>query len=129
VIVGIGLDLVELERVRDLVARRGDRALARLFTPGEAEYAALAADPVPRLAARLAAKEAAYKALSGNDLARGIGWRELEVVSLGAGRAPDLRLHGAAARRAVELGVTRAWLTLTHERATAAAMVVLEAAG
>jgi holo-[acyl-carrier protein] synthase len=129
VIVGVGIDLVEVERVRDLVARRGSRVLTRLFTPEEAAYAALAADPVPRLAARLAAKEAAYKALSGNDLARGIGWRELEVVASGAGRAPELRFHGAAARRAAELGVARSWLTLTHERATAAAMVVLEAAG
>jgi holo-[acyl-carrier protein] synthase len=126
VIVGIGIDLVEVERVRDLLERRGARAVARLFTEGEAAYAAACADPAPRFAARLAAKEAAYKALSGNALARGIGWRELEVVSVGEGRAPELRLHGATERRAAELGVSRAWLTLTHERATAAAMVVLE---
>lgn len=125
-IVGVGIDLVEVERVRELLARRGARAIARLFTPGEAAYAQLAADPAPRFAARLAAKEAAYKALSGNDLARGIGWRELEVVASGDGRAPELRFHAAAARRADELGVRRAWLTLTHERATAGAMVVLE---
>ena len=125
-IVGIGIDLVEVERVRTLIERRGSRAVDRLFTRDEAAYAMLAADPAPRFAARIAAKEAAYKALSGNDLARGIGWRELEVVSLGEGRAPELRFHAAAATRAVELGVTRAWLTLTHERSTAAAMVVLE---
>jgi holo-[acyl-carrier protein] synthase len=128
-IVGIGIDLVEIERVRALLARRGARAIARLFTAEEAAYAAASADPTPRYAARLAAKEAAYKALAGNDLARGIAWRELEVLSLGEGRAPELRLHGAAERRAGELGVSRAWLSLTHERAHAAAMVVLESDG
>lgn len=125
-IVGVGIDLVEVDRVREILARRGARAVARLFSPVEAAYAQLAADPAPRFAARLAAKEAAYKALSGNALARGIGWRELEVISLGEGRAPELRFYGAAAERAAELRVARAWLTLTHERATAAAMVVLE---
>jgi holo-[acyl-carrier protein] synthase len=126
VIVGVGLDLGGVDRVRALVARRGEQAIGRLFTPAEAAYAALAADPAPRLAARIAAKEAAYKALSGNALARGIGWRELEVVSTGEGRAPELRFHGAAATRAAELGVVRAWLSITHERTTAAAVVVLE---
>ena len=125
-IVGIGTDLVEIERVRQLFLRRGDQAAARLFTPGEAAYAHGCADPAPRFAARLAAKEAAYKALSGNVLARAIGWRELEVVALGEGRAPELRLHGTAAERGRELGVARAWLSLTHERGYAAAFVVLE---
>ena len=127
-IVGVGLDLCEVDRVRALLARRGARAIGRLFTDAEAAYAALAADPAPRFAARIAAKEAAYKALSGNALARGIGWRELEVVSLGDGRAPELRFHGAAAERAAELAVARVWLSITHERATAAAVVVLERA-
>ena len=124
-IIGVGIDLVEVERVRDLLARRGERAVARLFTEGEAAYAAGCADPAPRFAARLAAKEAAFKALAGNALARGIGWRELEVVSLGSA-PPILRFHGAAERRAAELAVSRAWLTITHERMAAAAVVVLE---
>ena len=125
-IVGIGIDLVEVQRVRDLLARKGGRAIGRLFTSAEAAYAAAASDPALRFAARVAAKEAAYKALAGNELARGIGWRELEVVSNGEGRAPTLRLHGAAERRAAELEVAQIWLSITHERLTAAAVVVLE---
>ena len=127
-IVGIGVDLVEIARVRELLARKGERVVARLFTADETAYAAACADPAPRFAARIAAKEAAYKALAGNALARGVGWREIEVVSLGEGLAPELRFHGAAAERKGELGVTRAWLSLTHERAHAAAVVVLERA-
>ena len=124
-IVGVGIDVVEVDRVRELLARKGERAVARLLTPEEAAYAAACTDSAPRFAARLAAKEAAYKALAGNALARGIGWREIEVVSLG-GAPPALRFHGAAEQRAAELGVSRAWLTITHERVAAAAMVVLE---
>ncbi|MDB4881048.1 MAG: holo-(acyl-carrier-protein) synthase [Gemmatimonadetes bacterium] len=124
-ILGIGLDLVEVERMRGLLARKGERALTRLFTDGERAYAAAHGEPARQLAARAAAKEAAYKALSGNDLARAIGWRELEVVSA-AGRAPTLRLHGHAAARAAELGVVRMHLTITHSETTAAAFVVAE---
>jgi holo-[acyl-carrier protein] synthase len=82
----------------------------------------------PSSTARLAAKEAAYKALAGTDFARGIGWREIEVVRAPDGR-PSLRLHGPADVRAVELGVTRAWLTLTHTADVAGAVVLLEADG
>lgn len=124
-IVGIGVDAVEIERMRDLLARKGDRALARLFTPGEREYARTHVDPPRHLAARAAAKEAAFKALAGNDLARGIGWRELEVVSR-AGHAPELLLHGRAADRAAELGVVRVHLSLTHSESMALAFVVAE---
>ena len=124
-IVGVGIDLVDVERARRLFEGKGARATARLFTEREARYALQRADPAPHLAARLAAKEAAFKALSGNVLARGIGWREIEVVS-GAGGAPTLELHGSARRRADELGVSRFWLTLTHTAATAGAVVVLE---
>ncbi|MBK5188253.1 MAG: 4'-phosphopantetheinyl transferase superfamily protein, partial [Gemmatimonadaceae bacterium] len=76
-------------------------------------------------AARVAGKEAAYKALRGTVAARAIGWSELEVV-LGADGSPSLRLHGGAARRAIELGVTRFHLSLTHSASSAAAVVVLE---
>ncbi|MDQ6633775.1 MAG: 4'-phosphopantetheinyl transferase superfamily protein, partial [Gemmatimonadota bacterium] len=77
------------------------------------------------LAARAAAKEAAFKALSGNDLARAIGWRELEVVSRHH-QTPVLLLHGRAAERATEMGVTRVHLSLTHTATTAAAFVIAE---
>ena len=124
-IVGIGLDLVDVARVHRLIASKGDRALGRLFTADEASYAMARVHPYVHLAARIAAKEATYKALSGSLEARGIGWREMEVVSDGASR-PTLALYGAAARCAAALGVTRVWLTLSHSETTAGAVVVLE---
>jgi holo-[acyl-carrier protein] synthase len=125
VIVGIGIDLVEIERMKHLLERKGDRVLNRLFTSGERDYAATHPEPARQLAARAAAKEAAFKALSGNDLARAIGWRELEVVSRHH-QTPVLLLHGRAAERATEMGVTRVHLSLTHTATTAAAFVIAE---
>jgi holo-[acyl-carrier protein] synthase len=126
VIVGVGIDLVDIARVAQLVADKGERAMTRLFSEGEAAYAAKRAEPARHLAARFAAKEAAYKALAGTEHARGIGWRDIEVVVEWDGR-PTLRLHGRAAERAAELGVTRMHISLTHADTTAAAVVVLEA--
>jgi holo-[acyl-carrier protein] synthase len=126
VIVGVGIDLVDIARIRRLVDARGARALAKLFTAGEAAYAERRPEPARHLAARFAAKEAAYKALAGTAAARGIGWQDIEVAVEWDGR-PTLRLHGRAAARAAELGVTRTHLSLTHADATAAAVVVLEA--
>jgi holo-[acyl-carrier protein] synthase len=97
----------------------------RLFTFREVDYASKHANPMRHYAARLAAKEAAYKALSGNDLARAVSWKDIEVVVRDDGQ-PLLEFHGHAKKRAGELGVTRAWVTLTHSETTAAAVVVLE---
>ena len=127
-ILGLGTDLVDIDRVRRLLARHGEHAEARLFTAGERAYAARRADPARHFAARFAAKEAAYKALAGSPLARRISWQDLEVVNDEDGR-PTLRLHGRAAERAAELGVSAVWLTLTHADAVAAATVVVEGAG
>jgi holo-[acyl-carrier protein] synthase len=127
-ILGIGIDLVEIERMAQLLGRQRERGIARLFTVGEASYAARRAEPARHLAARFAAKEAAFKALAGNDLARGIGWRDIEVVVHGDGR-PSLVLHGTAARRAAEMGVQRSFISLTHSDVTAGAVVVLEGEG
>jgi holo-[acyl-carrier protein] synthase len=124
-IVGIGVDLVEIERMRRLLDRKGERVLGRLFTSGEREYASSHPEPARQLAARAAAKEAAFKALAGNDLARAIGWREVEVVSRHY-QAPVLLLHGRAAERAGELGVVRVHLSLTHTDTAAAAFVIAE---
>ena len=124
-IVGVGIDLVEIDRVERMLDARGERMLRRLFTEGEAAYAMRGAHPAQHLAARLAAKEAAFKALAGNELARGIGWKEMEVAR-GADGRPSLILHGRAWTRAAELGVTAIHLSLTHARDTAAAVVVLE---
>lgn len=127
-IVGIGIDMVEVERMRLLLERKGERALARLFTTSERAYARTHPEPARQLAARVAAKEAAYKALSGNDVARAIGWRELEVVST-KGHAPVLVLHGRAQTRARELGVVRVHLSITHTELMASAFVVAERTG
>lgn len=124
-IVGLGVDLVEIARVRRLIETRGDRAMARLFTDGERQYAGYRVDPARHFAARIAAKEAAFKALAGSDLARRIGWRELEVFARDDG-GPRLRLHGRAEHRATELGVTRILVTLSHTDTTAVAVVILE---
>jgi len=126
VIAGLGIDLVDIARVDKLLGAKGERALRRLFTADELQYALSRALPAQHLAARLAAKEAAFKALAGNSLARGIGWREIEVVR--GEQHPTLTFHGRAAARAAELGVTSTWVSLTHSATTAGAVVVLEAA-
>jgi len=127
VIAGLGIDLVDIARVQRLIDAKGEHALRRLFTADEVDYALSRALPAQHLAARLAAKEAAFKALAGNSLARSIGWREIEVVR--GEHGPTLSLHGRAADRAAELGVTSIWVSLTHSSTTAGATVVLETAG
>ncbi|HEY4303493.1 MAG TPA: holo-ACP synthase [Gemmatimonadaceae bacterium] len=124
-IVGIGIDVVEIERIDKMFADKGDRMLHRLFTDAELSYISLKAFPGQHLAARLAAKEAAYKALNGNELARGIGWRDIEVFSRADG-SPELRLHGKAAERFAELDGASIHVSLTHSRETAAAVVIVE---
>lgn len=126
-IAGIGIDLVEIVRVERMLDGKGERMLARLFTPAEVAYARARARPAMHLAARLAAKEAAFKALSGSDEARAIGWREVEVVPR-TGHGPTLAFHGRASERARQLEILHVWLSLTHTDATAAAVVVLERA-
>jgi holo-[acyl-carrier protein] synthase len=102
VIAGIGIDLVDIARVQRLIDAKGDRALRRLFTADEVDYALTRALPAQHLAARLAAKEAAFKALANNSLARSIGWQDIEVVR--GDHGPTLSLHGRAAERAAQLG-------------------------
>ena len=124
-VIGVGIDIVPVSRVESLLARHGDRAMQRLFTPGEQERARSLASPGLHLAARIAAKEAAYKALSGDVLARGIGWRDIEVEKLGDGR-PILRFHGKALEVFRKLGATQCHISLTHSGGVAAAVVVIE---
>jgi holo-[acyl-carrier protein] synthase len=125
VIVGIGVDAVDIHRAERMLADWGDRMLVRLLSPGEIAYVRTKAAPAQHVAARLAAKEAVYKALAGNELARGIGWRDAEVVSRADG-SPEIRLHGRAADRFAELAATRIHVSLTHSEATAVAMVIVE---
>ena len=124
-IVGLGIDAVEIDRVGRMFADKGERMLHRLFTGDELSYINTKSAPAQHLAVRLAAKEAAYKALSGNDLARGIGWRDVEVVSRADG-SPYLRLHGHAEQRYKELAATAVHVSLTHSLTTAVAVVIVE---
>lgn len=125
-IIGIGMDLVEVSRVAALLERHGERGLRRLFTPGERERCLCAGRPAQSFAARFAAKEAFLKAI-GTGWAEGLGWTDVEVVSAASG-APELRLHGAAERLARKRGVDRVHLSLTHTDQLAGAYVVLEGA-
>lgn len=124
-IVGLGIDAVDIDRIDRMLADKGERMLNRLFTPGELSYFATKSAPGQHVAVRLAAKEAAYKALAGNELARGIGWRDVEVFSRPDG-APELRLHGRAAERYAELGATSVHVSLTHSATAAIAVVIVE---
>ena len=126
-IIGVGIDAVDIERVERMLSSKGERALRRLFTEREVAYATQRARPAQHLAARIAAKEAAFKAFSGSAEARAIGWREIEVTHDVNGR-PTLDLSGRALARASELGVTKVWISLTHTDGVAGAMVVLESA-
>jgi holo-[acyl-carrier protein] synthase len=127
-VVGIGIDLVDIDRVERMIASLGDRMFARLFSVGEATYIRSKPLPAQHAAVRLAAKEATFKALSGNELARRINWRDVEVVS-DANGIPSIRLHGAAQERASEMAVSTIHVSLSHTHGTAGAVVVLSAEG
>ena len=122
-IIGVGLDVVEMPRARELFARHGLRILDRTLTEEEQRYVLSLGDPVPAFAARLAAKEAVYKALQLLPDARGVGWREIGVRRLADGR-PEVALSGRAAAL-LPPGV-KLHISLSHSRDVAAAVVVLE---
>lgn len=123
-IVGVGMDLVQIGRVWALLERKGERAISRLFTPAEVARCRGGRSPRESFAARFAAKEAFFKAL-GTGWGRGGAWTEVEVVSAPSG-APSIRLHGAAAELAEAAGVRRVHVSLTHTDDLAGAYVVLE---
>jgi holo-[acyl-carrier protein] synthase len=119
-LIGIGTDLVDLDRFRTVLART-PRIVQRLFTEGEQAYATARRDPTERLGARFAAKEAAMKAL-GVGLGE-VDFRDVEVVRLDSG-APMLAVHGRAASVAKEQGVDTWLVTLSHTAHLAQAVVV-----
>ncbi len=121
---GIGVDVCRVERIAESLQRFGERMEKRLFTPGELAYCRGHKDPMPHLAARFAAKEAASKAL-GTGMAGGVGWTQIEVLQPG-GRVPELRLTGAALERFGAIGAKRSHLSLSHDGGLAVACVVLE---
>ncbi|MGD0999903.1 MAG: holo-ACP synthase [Candidatus Brocadiia bacterium] len=126
-ILGVGLDVVEVARVRASVRRSGERFSQRVFTPAEIAYCAGRARKFEHLAARFAAKEATLKAL-GTGITGWASLQEVEVVHDAAGR-PEIRLRGGVLRRARSLGLKAAHLSISHTAGVAAAVVVLEGGG
>lgn len=123
-IVGTGIDIVEVPRIAAAIERFGERFLARVFTPDEIRYCKSKANSTERFAARFAAKEAALKAL-GTGMSRGISWQHVEIRREPGGR-PTIQFSGKAAKFAERLGARRASLSLTHTKQQAMAQVILE---
>jgi len=121
-ILGLGTDLVAIERVAGLVTRHGDRFLSRVFTPLERAQCLRRARPEVHLAARLAAKEAAMKAL-GTGWSLGVRWLDLEIQS-GGDTPPSLRLDGVARLRAEARGIRETLVSLSHDGGYALAVVM-----
>jgi holo-[acyl-carrier protein] synthase len=123
-IIAIGVDLVEINRIEEVFTRRGDRFRKRVFTEGEISYCERRASKLASYAARFAAKEAVMKAL-GTGWSEGVGWKDIEVVSSPTG-APTIQLHRNALERMREIGATRVLVSLTHSGELAIAQIVLE---
>jgi holo-[acyl-carrier protein] synthase len=123
-IVGSGIDMVEIARIQQSLDRFGERFLNRVYTLAERAYCMRKRNAAESLAARFAAKEAAAKAL-GTGISRGVNWLEIEVIREPGGR-PSVRFHGRAAEIAAQMGVSHAALSLTHTGSLSMASVVLE---
>lgn len=123
-IVGSGIDLVEIGKLRAAMERRGDRLRNRIFTPGEIRYCDGRPNPFQHYAARFAAKEALFKAI-GTGWSGGVGWRDAEVRNRTNGK-PDLLLSGKALEVARRLGAARYQISLSHTDRYAVAQVILE---
>lgn len=120
-VIGVGLDVVEVDRARSILARFGERAMIRFLTESERAYVTKQPDPAPHFAVRIAAKEAAYKALQSLPGMRAVGWHELEVAREEDGR-PRMICSGLAATIPRELSLH---LSLTHTHGVAGAVAVL----
>lgn len=123
-IVGTGVDLAEVPRIRASIERFGSKFTDRVFTPLEIAYVERKANKYERYAARFAAKEAGMKAI-GTGWRKGVTWQDFEVANMPSGR-PTLRLQGVAAQIARKLGVKQISLSLTHTAELGMAHVILE---
>jgi holo-[acyl-carrier protein] synthase len=123
-IVGMGIDIAEVDRVKGAIERHGEAFLRRVYTPRERAYCEKFKNKYERYAGRFAAKEAAMKAL-GTGWSRGVRWVDVEVVRQSGGR-PTVLLAGEAAKVASALGVERVALSITHTAAQAFAQVIFE---
>ena len=123
-IVGLGLDIAEIDRIEAAITRHGAPFIERLFTLQEAAYCESHKNRYERYAARFAAKEATMKAL-GTGWRRGVRWRDIEVAREPSGK-PTIRLEGVARQFADRLGVKHISLTITHSGNLALAQVIFE---
>ena len=123
-ILGMGVDITEVERIQAAIERHGETFLKRVYTSNERDYCERFKNKYERYAGRFAAKEAAMKAL-GTGWRRGVRWVDLEVVRETSGR-PSLALKGEAAKIAAQLGVMRVVLSITHTETQALAQVIFE---
>lgn len=123
-IVGLGVDIAEVGRVKAAIERHGEVFLRRVFTAGERAYCERFKNKFERYAGRFAAKEAAMKAL-GTGWGRGVRWVDVEVVREKGGR-PTMALSGEAGKVAERLGVKRIALSITHTETQALAQVIFE---
>lgn len=123
-IVGTGVDLAEVPRIRASIERFGSKFIDRIYTPFEIAYVERKANRFERYAARFAAKEAGMKAI-GTGWRQGVTWHDFEVANLPSGK-PTLRLHGVAAEIASRLGVRHISLSITHTAELGMAHVILE---
>ena len=124
-IIGLGVDIAEVERMRAAIERRGEAFLRRVYTPKERAYCERFRNKYERFAGRFAAKEAAMKAL-GTGWRRGVRWVDLEVVREFGGR-PTMLLHGEAKQISQRMGVAHIALSITHTSSQAFAQVIFEA--
>jgi holo-[acyl-carrier protein] synthase len=123
-VIGIGIDLVDIARIEKMMKRKGQRVIEKLLTEREQAYVATLHAPARAIAARIAAKEASYKALQALPDARSVGWQDLEVLRHADGR-PALRFHNSAAKLDETYGPLEIHLSLTHSDTTAGAVAVL----
>jgi holo-[acyl-carrier protein] synthase len=123
-IIGLGVDIAEVGRVKAAIERHGESFLRRLYTPAEREYCERFKNKYERYAGRFAAKEAAMKAL-GTGWSRGVRWVDVEVVRQRGGR-PMMKLHGEAGKISERLGVKNVSLSITHTADQAFAQVIFE---
>jgi len=123
-IVGLGIDLLEVQRMERALKRRGQRFLRRVFTGDERQACRAAGGGAWRWAARFAAKEAILKAL-GTGWSGGLGWHQVEILRADNGR-PHVRLSGMAQKTARSLGGDLCHVSLTHQKSHAAAVAILE---
>lgn len=123
-ILGTGIDIVEVERLEEALARRGERLLARLFTSAERDYCERRPRPGIHYAGRFAVKEAVLKAIR-TGWVEGIGWKDIEV-QLGPGGEPSVRLSGGALKRAREMGIETIHVSISHTERYAVASAVAE---